>query len=51
MGEEVDMTAVNTHVDRVDGQRCLLDDLALVLSCEDLTTNTNKQVLLKDWSA
>ncbi len=47
MGEEADTTAVDTHVDRVDGQRRLLDDLALVLRCEDLATNTNEQVLLE----
>ncbi len=47
MGEEADTTAVDTHVDRVDGQRRLLDDLALVLRREDLATNTNERVLLK----
>jgi hypothetical protein len=36
MGEEADTKAVNAHVDRVDGQRRLLDDLALALQCEDL---------------
>ena len=42
MGEEADTTAVDTHVDRVDAQRLLLDDLALVLRREDFTTNTNE---------
>ncbi len=51
MGEEADTTALDTHVDRVDGQCRLLDDLALVLRCEDLATNTNEQVLLKGVTA
>ncbi len=51
MGEEADTTAVDTHVDRVDGQRCLLDGLALVLHREDLATNTNEQVLLEGVTA
>ncbi len=51
MGEEADTTAVDTHVDRVDGQRRLLDDLALVLRRKDLVTNMNKQVLLKGVTA
>ncbi len=51
MGEEADTTAVDTHVDRVDGQRRLLDNLALVLRCKDLATNMNKQVLLEGVTA
>ncbi len=51
MEEEADTTAVDTHVDRVDGQRRLLDDLALVLHREDLTTNTKERVLLKGVTA
>jgi hypothetical protein len=47
MGEEANTTAVDTHVDRVDGQRRLLDDLALVLRRKDLATNMNEQVLLE----
>jgi hypothetical protein len=47
MGEEADTTAVDTHVDRVDRQRRLLDNLALVLHHKDLATNTNQQVLLE----
>jgi endonuclease III len=42
MGEEADTTAVDTHVNRVDRQRHLLDDLALVLRREDLATNKNE---------
>ncbi len=45
------MTAVDTHVDRVDGQRRLLDNLALVLCREDLAMNVNEQVLLKGVTA
>jgi hypothetical protein len=51
MGEEADTTAVDTHVDRVDGQRRLLDDLALVLRREDLATNMNERVLLEGVTA
>ncbi len=48
MGKEADTTAVDTHVDRVNGQCHLLDHLALlVLCCEDLATNTNERVLLE----
>ena len=47
MGKEADTTAVDTHVDRVNGQCRLLDHLALVLHREDLTTNTNERVLLE----
>ncbi len=51
MGEEANTTVVDTHVNRVDGQRRLLDDLALVLRREDLATNTNKRVLLEGVTA
>ncbi len=47
MGKEANTTAVDTHVDRVDGQCRLLDHLAPVLCREDLTTNTNERVLLE----
>ncbi len=47
MRKEADMTAVDTHVDRVNGQCRLLDHLALVLRLEDLATNTNERVLLE----
>ena len=51
MGEEADTTVVDTHVDRVDRQRHLLDDLALVLHREDLATNTYERVLLEGVTA
>ncbi len=48
MGKEADTTAVDTHVDRVNGQCRLLDHLALlVLRREDLATNTNERVLIE----
>ena len=45
------MTAVDTHIDRVDRQRLLLNNLALVLHCKDLAMNTNEQVLMKGVTA
>jgi hypothetical protein len=51
MGEEADTTAVDTHVNRVDGQCHLLNNLALVLCREDLATNTNERVLLEGVTA